>query len=175
MIVMERFTRRAKIQDVDAIVEIIKDAKALLKAAGSPQWQSGYPNRETILDDIKNNNGYVFVVGNQVAAYAAVVVGSDPNYAKIDGAWQNNDDPYATVHRICISSDFQGQGLAGIFYSNILSLLYARGVRNFRVDTYKLNKPMQKLTKNNGYGYRGIIQVEDPIDPDRLAYELNLE
>ena len=175
MIVMERFTRRAKIQDVDAIVEIIKDAKALLKAAGSPQWQSGYPNRETILDDIKNNNGYVFVVGNQVAAYAAVVVGSDPNYAKIDGAWQNNDDPYATVHRICISSDFQGQGLAGIFYSNILSLLYARGVRNFRVDTYKLNKPRQKLPQNNGYGYRGIIQVEDPIDPDRLAYELNLE
>ena len=34
---------------------------------------------------------------------------------------------------------------------------------------------MQKLAKKNGYVYRGIIQVEDPIDPDRLAYELNLE
>lgn len=172
---MEKFTRRAEIQDVDAIVEILKEAKAFLKAAGSPQWQSGYPNRKTILDDIQNNNGYVFVVGGQVAAYAAVIVGPDPNYAKIDGAWQNNDDPYATVHRICISSAYQGQGLAGIFYSNILSLLYARGIRNFRVDTYKLNRPMQKLAKKNGYVYRGIIQVEDPIDPDRLAYELNLE
>lgn len=50
-----------------------------------------------------------------------------------------------------------------------------KGIHNFRVDTYKLNRPMQKLALDNGYEHRGIIRIiDDPLDPDRLAYELNL-
>ena len=172
---MIKYTRLAQEKDIDAIIKIIDEAKQFLKEAGSPQWQSGYPNIDTITEDIKKGNGYVFVVGEQVAAYAAIVIGDDPNYQEIDGAWKNTKDKYATVHRICISSAFQGQGLAKIFYSNIISLMVMKGIHNFRVDTYKLNRPMQKLALDNGYEHRGIIIIiDDPLDPDRLAYELNL-
>ena len=41
-------------------------------------------------------------------------------------------------------------------------------------ETFVLNKPMQKLATSNGFEYRGIIQVDDEVDPDRLAYELNM-
>lgn len=171
---MEQYTRLANNDDIKQIMSCIKDAKKFLKDAGSPQWQSGYPNEETIAGDIKAGYGYVFLIGKQIAAYAAVIVGQDPNYNKIKGAWENNTDDYATIHRICFNSKFQGHGLAKIFFSNIISLKYAEGIRNFRVDTYKLNVPMQKLAKNNGFVYRGIINVVDPIDPARLAFELNL-
>lgn len=33
---------------------------------------------------------------------------------------------------------------------------------------------MQTLAEHNGFKYRGIIQCNDEVDPDRLAYELNL-
>lgn len=168
------FTKKAQEKDTDEIVKILNDAKAFLKASGSPQWQSGYPNRDTIAEDITENNGYVLVVGDKIAAYAAVIVGREPNYARIDGAWENDIEQYATIHRICISSDFQGQGLAKIFMADLLSLNYANGIRNYRVDTYKLNEPMQRLAKANGYVYRGVVKVNDPIDPSRLAFELNL-
>ena len=59
--------------------------------------------------------------------------------------------------------------------SDIISLEHATGVRNFRVDTHRLNKPMQKPATGNGFEYRGIIQVDDELDPDRLAYELNMQ
>ena len=89
--------------DVLAVLEIINHAKAFLKAAGSTQWQSGYPNADTITTDIANEVGWVLKADHQVVGYAAVIVGEDPNYQEIDGAWQNTTAPYATIHRITIS------------------------------------------------------------------------
>ena len=85
---MQKYTRLAKENDLTIIMGIINTAKDFLKKSGSTQWQNGYPNEESILNDIKNKNGYVFVVGDKVAAYAAVIVGNEPTYQEIDGAWK---------------------------------------------------------------------------------------
>lgn len=173
---MQKYTRLATEADLDKIMMIIAQAKAFLKKAGSSQWQDGYPDRQDILNDIRQHYGYVFVAGNDIAAYAAVIVGMEPTYQEIAGQWRNEHDQYATIHRICFSSAFQGQGLAKIFISNLISLKYAAGVHNFRVDTHAKNLPMQYLAAHNGFSYRGIIKVfEDKECPERLAYELNLE
>jgi N-acetylglutamate synthase-like GNAT family acetyltransferase len=37
------YVRKAQLQDLPAIMKIIDNAKALLKADGSPQWQDGSP------------------------------------------------------------------------------------------------------------------------------------
>ena len=171
---MQKYTRLAKKDDLSEIMRIIADAKDFLKASGSPQWQNGYPNESVIMDDIEKQNGYVSIAGDKVAGFAAAIAGSEPTYQTIDGSWSNDNDPYCTSHRICFSSNFQGQGLAKIFMSNIISLQYAAGIRNFRIDTHCLNVPMQTLVEHNGFSYRGIIQCNDKEDPDRLAYELNL-
>lgn len=109
-----------------------------------------------------------------MAGYTAAITGVEPTYRDIDGEWHNDTDLYTTIHRICLSANYQGQGLSKIFMSNIISLKYAIGVRNFRVDTHRLNKPMQALAIENGFKYRGIIKVDDELEPERLAYELNL-
>lgn len=171
---MQKYTRLAKKDDLTEIMAIIDDAKAFLKKSGSTQWQSGYPNEEVILNDIQNKNAYVLVAGDKVAGYTAAITGIEPTYRDIDGEWHNDTDLYTTIHRICWSANYQGQGLSKIFMSNIISLKYASGVRNFRVDTHRLNKPMQALATGNGFKYRGIIKVDDKLEPERLAYELNL-
>ena len=126
------FTRRAQNSDVDKIVQILNDAISFLKESGSSQWQSGYPNRETVEEDIEKQVAWVLTVDNEVAGYAAVVIGKDPNYAKIDGEWNNDVDSYATIHRIAISSKFRGMHLTQFFLSNIISLTYAQEIHNFR-------------------------------------------
>lgn len=169
------FTRRAQNSDVDKIVQILNDAISFLKESGSSQWQSGYPNRATVEDDIKNGCAWVLTVDNEVAGYAAVVIGKDPNYAKIDGEWKNNVDTYATIHRIAVASQFRGMHLTQLFLSNIISLTYAQGIHNFRIDTGEKNKIVQHIATSHNFIKRGIIQVDDPINPDRLAYELNIQ
>lgn len=168
------YIRRAKITDVDKIGEILHDAVQFLKKSGSPQWQSGYPNCQTVREDIKNNVAWVLTVDNQVAGYAAVVIGRDPDYEKIEGAWHDDVDTYATIHRLAVSRKFRGMHLSRFFMSDIISTTYAQEIHNFRIDTYKKNKIVQHIATSHGFVRRGIIQVVDPIDPDRLAYELNL-
>lgn len=169
------FTRPAQNSDVDKIVQILNDAISFLKESGSSQWQSGYPNRATVEDDIKNGCAWVLTVDNEVAGYAAVVIGRDSNYAKIDGEWNNDVDSYATIHRIAISSKFRGMHLTQFFLSNIISLTYAQEIHNFRIDTGEKNKIVQHIATSHNFIKRGIIQVDDPINPDRLAYELNIQ
>lgn len=168
------YSRKASLGDLDQIMTIIAAAKKFLKKNNSPQWQSGYPNAQTIKTDIEKGEGYLLIIGSEIAGYAAVITGQDPNYRKIDGSWQNDTAPYSTIHRICLSNHFRGLHLASYFLANLISLKLAAGIHNFRIDTYKLNQPMQHLATSFGFAKRGIIQVVDPIDPDRYAYELNL-
>lgn len=169
------FTRRAQNSDVDKIVQILNDAISFLKESGSSQWQSGYPNRATVEDDIKNGCAWVLTVDNEVAGYAAVVIGREPTYADIEGKWENNVDTYATIHRIAVSSKFRGMHLSQFFLSNIISLTYAQGIHNFRIDTSRKNKIVQHIAVSHNFIERGIIKVtEDPVDSSRIAYELNL-
>ena len=53
--------RLSVLNDVPRILEIIDDAKALLKSLNIDQWQNGYPNATQIENDISNNESYVIV------------------------------------------------------------------------------------------------------------------
>ena len=168
------YSRKANTNDIDSIMPIIDDAKAFLKKAGSTQWQSGYPNKQTITQDIENNVGWVLVVDHQIAGYAAAIAGIEPTYQVIDGQWHNDQDEYATIHRMAISSQYRGMHLANYFFSNLISLQVTNNISNFRIDTFKKNAVMQHLAKSNDFTIRGTIKVDDPIDPERIAFELNL-
>ena len=59
----ETLVRKAESRDLEDIVAIIKDAKALLKAQNSSQWQEGYPNRASIEEDLDNRAGFYLKMG----------------------------------------------------------------------------------------------------------------
>ena len=171
----ETYLRRAQLQDLPAIMKIIDDAKELLKKNGSPQWQNGYPNQETLTQDIAMQTNWVLINDNKVAATATLQLTPEPTYRNItQGQWQQPDEPYATIHRVAISSNYRGQGLSKLLFSNLLTVGQMQGIRNFRVDTHRSNKAMQHIAENFNFKKRGIIKVNDQNDPERLAYELNL-
>lgn len=171
----EIYLRRAQLQDLPAIMKIIDDAKELLNKNGSPQWQNGYPNQETLTQDIAMQTNWVLINDNKVAATATLQLTPEPTYRNItQGQWQQPDEPYATIHRVAISSNYRGQGLSKLLFSNLLTVGQMQGIKNFRVDTHRSNKAMQHIAENFNFKKRGIIKVNDQNDPERLAYELNL-
>lgn len=170
------YVRKATKKDVHAMMLIINQAKQLLKADGSQQWQNGSPNELKILDDIEQGYAYLLIVDDQIAGTAALLTDPDPHYETIiDGSWKNNDAPYATIHRIAISDQFRGRNLASYFMSNLLSLGYYQGFRNFRIDTHEKNVRTQGLIKKYGFEYRGRIFVDPSPHGERKAYELHLD
>ena len=175
IIMAEIYLRRAQLQDLTAVMKIIDDAKELLKKNGSPQWQNGYPDQETFTQDIVMQTNWILINDNKVVATATLQLTPEPTYRNItQGQWQQPDEPYATIHRVAISSNYRGQGLSKLLFSNLLTVGQMQGIKNFRVDTHRSNKAMQHIAENFNFKKRGIIKVNDQNNPERLAYELNL-
>ena len=65
--------RKAELVELPFIWNILLQAIEQRKQDGSEQWQNGYPNEETIYDDIIHGYAYVLVEQNIIIAYAALL------------------------------------------------------------------------------------------------------
>ena len=164
--------KRVKLEEIYAVMEIIDDAKILL-AKSSHQWQEGYPNKDTLLADIKNGNLFGAYVDLTLVGIAAYVKGLNVDYDYIEGKWlSEHDDNDLVVHRIAVKDGYHNQkiGDALMKYAEV----YAKdnNLKSIKIDTHVKNIPMQMLCINNGYIDCGIIYIKrKEKDPKRIAYE----
>lgn len=91
----------------------------------------------------------------------AFILGEDPTYNKIEGAWLDHST-YGTIHRI--ASD----GSMHQVFNKTVNFCSKR-CSHLRADTHEDNKIMQKVILKNGFQETGIIYVEDGTP--RIAYE----
>ena len=168
--------RRAEIADMDALLDILEQAKAYLRESGVDQWQEGYPNREALAADIEAGRGWLFecVDNGEVAGYECVAMTPEECYKGIDGKWLTEGENYAVIHRAMAGADFRGSRLASEMFSLAEELAAGMGKTSVRVDTHRGNKPMNRLAQKMGYTYCGIIDLgllEPNSDPLRNGYE----
>ena len=151
--------------EVDAIMQVIEDAKKCLADAGSTQWQNGYPNTDTIIEDIISGQAYVALEEGELLAYAAVTKSPEKAYEAIyDGNWQGKETEYLVFHRFAVASDVQGQGVAQTFLEGLIE---GFDYLDFRSDTHAQNKVMQHIFDKLGFKQVGKV----PVDGERLAYQ----
>ena len=151
--------------EVDAIMQVIEEAKKCLADAGSTQWQNGYPNTETIIDDIISGQAYVALEEGELLAYAAVTKSPEKAYEAIyDGNWEGKEAEYLVFHRIAVASDVQGKGVAQTFLEGLIE---GFDYLDFRSDTHAQNKVMQHIFEKLGFKQVGKV----PVDGERLAYQ----
>lgn len=154
--------RPAERADLERILEIYACARQFMAQNGNPtQWGNGYPKREMLEEDIRRGRLYAVTGEQTIHGVFYFVIGPDPTYEDIDGAW-HSDGTYGTIHRIA------ADGIGGIFKT---CLEYCRSRCDYlRVDTHEKNKPMQHQVEKYGFRRCGIIHVED--GSPRIAYDL---
>ena len=151
--------------EVEAIMQVIEEAKKCLSEAGSTQWQNGYPNADTIIEDIISGQAYVALDEGELLAYAAVTKSPEKAYEAIyDGNWEGRESEYLVFHRIAVASDVQGQGVAQTFLEGLIE---GFDYLDFRSDTHAKNKAMQHIFEKLGFKQVGKV----PVDGERLAYQ----
>lgn len=148
--------RKAEYADARTIWEVIQQAIERRKRDGSTQWQDGYPNPETINDDIEKDYGYVLTLNEKVVAYAALIFDIEPAYEIIDGKWLT-DGNYCAVHRIAVSDEVKGKGVATLLMKKIETFSIQNSVFSIKIDTNFDNPAMLKILKNLGYQYCGEV------------------
>ncbi|MFN8284255.1 MAG: GNAT family N-acetyltransferase [Chitinophagales bacterium] len=159
--------RKATFSEQAVIWEILQQAIAQRKQDGSEQWQNGYPNEQTVHDDINEGNGYVLTDNDEVIAYAAIIFGIEPAYNNITGKWLSNDD-YVTVHRVATSNAVKGKGIATHLFNMIEDLCIEQQMYSIKVDTNFDNVPMLRILNKLNYTYCGEIFFNGAA---RRAYE----
>ena len=159
--------RLASITELDTIWNILQQAIAQRKRDGSDQWQNGYPNEQTVIDDIQKGIGYVLVDNNIIVAYAAIIFGIEPTYIDIKGTWLSNKD-CVVVHRVATSEDHKGKGIATKLFLLIEDLCIKNNVFSIKVDTNFDNIPMLRILEKLNYTYCGDIFFNGA---SRMAFE----
>ena len=91
--------RRAVPEDMDALLDILGQAKAYLRESGVDQWQEGYPNREALMADMEAGRGWLFECEGRPAGYECISMSPEECYRDIDGAWLTEGENYAVIHR----------------------------------------------------------------------------
>ena len=154
--------RPATAADLPALAEIYRHARAFMAAAGNPtQWGTTNPPMATLEEDIRRGQLFLVCDGDTPCGAFALVPGSDPTYAVIEGAWRS-DAPYATIHRLAGDGSRHGVFAAAVAFA-------AARYPHLRIDTHQNNRPMRTLIPRAGFAYCGVIHLVD--GSPRLAYE----
>lgn len=158
------FIRKTRKNEIARVMEIYEIGRAYMRETGNTdQWANGYPNEETVKDDIEKGFSYVVAdTADMPVGVFAFIPADDPTYKKIyDGNWLN-DAPYCTIHRIAVA--VRKQGIASFVFK-----WAAQHCDNVRADTHCANFPMQNALVKAGFKYCGIIYLQN--GDERLAYQ----
>ena len=148
--------RKAEPNDQETIWEILQQAILRRKNDGSSQWQDGYPNSDTVRTDIENKFGYLLEIDGETAAYSALIFNNEPAYENIEGKWLSDDD-FFVVHRVAVSDQFLGKGIATKLFLEIENFAEQKQVFSIKVDTNFDNLAMLKILKKLNYTYCGEV------------------
>lgn len=161
--------RYAEKKDIDAIMQIISQARESIGRLGIDQWQYGYPTRDIVRDDIVQHRGFVVEVNGEVVATFALMLDGEPTYKKIYcGSW-STEGRYVALHRLAVAPSHRGGELTGGIVEYICGLASEQGYVSVRVDTHEGNLPMRRMLERNGFERRGTIHLLD--GQVRVAYE----
>ena len=161
--------RYTKLEDIERVMEIIKQAQQYFKEKGINQWQNGYPNAKVIENDIKNGHSFVLIKNNEIVGTIAISFEGEATYNKIfEGAWKSNDN-YAVIHRIAVDQELKGFGLSSEMIKQTELMCNKKSVRSIKVDTHEDNQAMQRSLIKNGFDYCGVIYLAD--GSKRVAFE----
>ena len=161
--------RKSVNSDIKDIVSIIEEAQSYFKENNIDQWQDGYPNEETIMNDIESKESYVLLKDNKIIATAYLSFSGESDYDKIyDGKWISQGN-YAVVHRVAVSNIMKGNGIARELFKYIEEICLENNIKHIKIDTHRENKSMQKFLNKNGFEYCGVIYLED--NSERIAFE----
>ncbi len=143
-------------------MEMIARCVAVMQAGGSDQWDSQYPNRDVISEDIKQGTLFVAESEGRIRGMIVLDENQDDQYETIH--WKEDDGPHLMMHRLAVDPEAQGQGIARKMVEFTEEKAVSDGYRSIRLDTYAKNAAALRLYHGLGYDLRGEVNF-----PGKLA------
>ncbi|MDA9563283.1 GNAT family N-acetyltransferase [Flavobacteriales bacterium] len=156
--------------DVDVCHTLLQECGEHLVSLGVFQWDSNYPDLETINQDVLNGEVFKLIVENRVLGCITLNEKQHPTYQTIDWSYHGK---IGTVHRLGIHPQHQGNGYARQLMDFAEDWFLQAKFDAIRLDTYSLNHRNCKFYQSRGYQYTGQVHLREVGEPFN-CYELKL-
>ena len=155
--------RAGSIFDVDSILDITKSCAAHMIENGIYQWNEHYPDRESFVDDAKNNELYIYTENEKIVACISLCDKMDDVYSSVN--WETKDENNLYIHRLAVHPDFQKKGVGKSLMDFAEKFAQEKKYKSIRLDTFSMNKRNLKF-----YESRGYIRLEEIYFPNQSEY-----
>ena len=147
--------RKAKINELDEIMNMYTSCVDGMQKANIDQWDSTYPNREIISEDIRNKSFYIFLINDKIIGGINIDKIQDKTY--LDVEWKDKGNKFLVVHRLAVRQEFWKKGIGNKLMIFAESLVKEKRLNSIRLDTYSSNPIAINFYLNLGYIKKGEI------------------
>ncbi len=146
--------RLAGVEDLDAVIALVRRVVPVMRASGNLQWDSEYPNSAVFERDVRLGQLWVAEIDGKVAGVAAFTSDQEPEY---EGAEWDVSEAALVIHRLAVDPAWQRMGIAAGLLVHAEAVARTRGVPVIRLDTNTQNEASGRLFTKLGYAAAGEI------------------
>ncbi|WP_436853860.1 N-acetyltransferase family protein [Staphylococcus caeli] len=166
--------RTANKHDLSSILNIVEEAKSIMKQDNNDQWDEYYPLEEHFEQDIEKET--LFVLEENSKIYAFIVVDQQQSEWYDELEWPVDRKDAYVIHRLAGSSEYKGA--ATQLFDFAVNLALEHQIHVLITDTFALNKRAQGLFEKFGFTKVGEAEIDyHPYNKGEpfYAYYKNLE
>lgn len=155
--------RKAVIEDIKNVMEIIKETIVEMHSYGNYQWDENYPQEKDFLDDIQKGHLFVIEREGKLVGFVCINKVEPVEYNGLN--WSLNDDAMV-VHRMAVNPACRKNGIGTELMKFADELALKNNIRYLKTDTYSLNSKMNRLFEKCGYklvGEMSFLGKEKPF------------
>lgn len=163
--------RKAAIQDLNSIMEILGEIIEEMHAYNNFQWDENYPQAGDFAADIEKGELFVSERENKVVGFICINRDQPIEY---EGLKWSSAGEALVLHRMGVSTDCRKAGIGTELVGFAEELAKKRNIKYLKTDTYSLNIKVQRLFQKCGYVFVGemcFLGKEKPF----YSYEKILE
>ena len=141
--------RKAKIDDINLVLDIYRNAINVMIENGIQQWDNIYPDRKILYQDIENDQMFLGEINGEIVSIFVLNQECDEEYK--NGKWNYEQSSFAVIHRFCVNTNFQNKGIGSKTMNVIEEILKEKSIETIRLDTFSLNPFALKMYEKCGY------------------------
>ena len=147
--------RKANLNDINNIMDIIKATIKEMKTYNNTQWDESYPQAKDFTKDIESGELYVETEGEELKGFICVNYIQPKEYDDLN--WSSNNKAMV-IHRMAVNPKFRQQGVATKLMKFAEQLASDNNIVYLKTDTYSINTKMKSLFKKCGFNLVGEMR-----------------
>ena len=150
--------RKGSVFEIDEIMDMYYSCVKGMIAANIDQWDSSYPNKKVILEDLKNETFYILTIDEKIIGGINIDKIQDKTYLDIN--WKDTENKFLVVHRLAVRQEYWKKGIGKELMNFAELLVKQKKLNSIRLDTYNTNPIAINFYLNLGYTKKGEIYLK---------------